>query len=563
VITTLRSLDRLFELRRARWYLLSALVVVTSAMEAFAAILVFSLVNLMVTGSVRIPLVGRVSSHEGAIGWVIAGVAAFFVVRACLVVLHDTLLYRLCYGAGARLEEALLLGYLALPPREIRRRSLAELVRNVHDTVIAVVEGCLIPSVLAVGNVLTTIGIVTVMTVAAPGPTLLAAFVFGPMLWLLARAVRRPVRRLGEEVEEALADSLRSATETLNLAAEIRMAGRRREFGARFGDIRRALAAAGGGEEVIRNIPRLATETVLVLFVIGYIALSTADGQEATALPTLGLFAYSALRVLPSLIGLVRLIHSVTHSGPAVETILADEPALRHTDQPRPARPAPRTIALHGVTVTIPETGRTVLREVDLTLHRGDVVAVVGPNGAGKSTLMDVVAGALVPASGTVTADGRPISDIEDSWAGQVAMVPQHVHLLDADIPTNVTLDLSGRSHADPRVDSVIAEVGLQPVIDRLAGHTVGEDGRALSGGERQRVALARALHRSAGVLLIDEGTSALDSSGREALHELITRRRDERITLLVTHDPELARTCTHIVHVEGGRLRVDQPLAR
>jgi ABC-type multidrug transport system fused ATPase/permease subunit len=561
VVQTVRRLHRLFQLNRARWYLLAVLVIATSALEALAAALVFTLVNLLSTGSIRLPVVGRVAMDDRTLLVFVLGVVCFFLVRAAFVVLHEAALYRLCYGAGAKLEEALLRGYLSLPPREIRRRGHAELVRNVHDTVMSVVEECLIPSVLAVGNVLKTVGILAVMAVVAPLPTLVAGLVFGPVLWLIARGVRRPVRRLGEQVEAALASSLRGATETLNLAGDIRMAGRADDFGARFGTVRRQLARAGSTEEIIRSIPRLTAETALVLFVIGYVAVASMYGGRSAALPTLGLFAYAALRVLPSLIGVVGLVHSIAHSTPAVETVLTDEALLRADATHTAHHPAPGTLSLNDVSVRTPETGRIVLSGVDLTLRRGDVVAVVGPNGAGKSTLLDVLAGVLEPSSGTVTADGRPIDRMEHTWARQVAMVPQHVHLLDTDIPTNITLDLSGRSAADPRVAALIREVGLQPVVERLAGGTVGEDGRTLSGGERQRVAVARGLYRSAGVLLIDEGTSALDSTGRTSLLDLVGLDREQRITVLVTHDPELLRSCTRVVRVEAGRLWLEEPL--
>jgi ABC-type multidrug transport system fused ATPase/permease subunit len=562
VITTVRSLQRLFALGRAKWLLLSLLVVVTSALEAAAAVMVFGVVNVLATGSIDVPLVGQVSLETGSMSLFALTVTLFFALRAGAVVLHDTVLYRLCYGAGARLEEDLLRGYLTLPPREIRRRGHAELVRNVHDTVISVVEECLIPSVLAIGNVLRTLGILAVMAGAAPLATLVAVFLFAPLLWLLARGIRRPVRRLGEQVESSLASSLRAATETLTLAGDIRMAGQVDGFTSRFGRVRRDLARAGGTEEVIANVPRLATETLLVLFVIGYIALATARGEQAAALPTLGLFAYAALRIMPSLIDLVGLVHSVTHSGPAVETLLADEHLLRPAAIPPEGSAAPHILSLHGVTVRAPGTGRAVLDRVDLTLRRGDLVAVVGPNGAGKSTLIDVLAGILRPDDGEVRVDGRPLTQMEDSWAAHVAMVAQHVHLLDADVPTNITLDLSGEVQDDGRVPAVIRDVGLEPVVARLAGQTVGEDGRALSGGERQRIAIARALYQSAGLLLIDEGTSALDATGQRVLQDLVSHQRDSRITVMVTHDPELARMCTRVVRVEGGTLSVEERAA-
>jgi ATP-binding cassette, subfamily B, bacterial PglK len=561
MIGTFRGLARLFAEKKARWALLSLLVAATAGIEALAASSVFALVSLLAQGSIELPLVGRVTSTGGGLQTCALAVTCLFLLRAAVVVLRDVVLYRLCYGAGAELEQRLLLGYLSLPPREIRRRGRAELVRNVHDTVMRVVEECLIPGVLAGGYVLSAVAVIAVMLGVAPLATLVAAGVFGPVLWLIAWGVRRPVRRLGEQVERSLADSLSAATEALLLAGEIRMAGRSRDFGLRFGNVRRALARAGGAEEVFRSFPRLVAETSLVLFVLAYIAVATARGNEAAVLPTLGLFAYAALRVLPSLIGLVGLVHSIAHSGPALEIVLADEALLQDGGGARDFRFRPGVVTLHDVTVRLPENGREVLHGIQLELRQGDVVAVVGPNGAGKSTLLDVLSGALLPDEGVLTVDGRPLAEIEDSWPSQVAMVPQEVHLLDSDIPANITLDLSGSSSADPAVAEVVREVGLQQVIARLGERTVGEDGGALSGGERQRVAVARALYRPAGLLLVDEGTSGLDVEARSALLELLSANSSSRITVVVTHDPDVAARCTRSVRLENGRVTAEEAL--
>ncbi|WP_346618892.1 ABC transporter ATP-binding protein [Blastococcus montanus] len=560
--TALRRLYRLFGVgHRRRWALLLLLVGVNGLMEAVATALVFALVGLLAGGSVGLPVLGVITTD--ALGMFAGLVTVAFLVRAGLVILQNAVLYRVSYQAGAELEERLLAGYLSLPARDLRRRGHAELVRNVHDTVIVVVEECLIASVLTIGNGLRMFAIVAVMVAVAPVPSLFAALVFGPVLWLVSRLARRPVRRLGEQVEATLARSLHQATETLALSAEIRAAGRTRQFSARFGDTRRQLARAAGTEEVIGAVPRLTAETLLVLFVVGYVAVAFARGAEESVLPTLGLFTYAALRVLPSLIEAVSLVHSVNHAGPALETVMADLPLLaRPTAEEPPVHPVD-TIRLSRVTVEIPETGRTVLSDVDLELRRGDVVAVVGRNGSGKSTLLDVLAGALPPARGEIVVDGTPVRAGSGSWFAGVAQVSQHVHLLDADILTNVTLDPSGAEADDPRLAAVIDEVGLRPVVERLAGRTVGEDGRSLSGGERQRVALARALHRDADVLLVDEGSSALDRAARDALADLIHRGAADRITVLVTHDPELVVTCNRRILVEDGRLHTEELDAR
>lgn len=535
------------------------LVALTSGVEALAAASVFALVRLLSSGAVDLPRLGTASLEDGDLPWFAAAVVGVFLLRALLVVLHDWVLYRLSYGAGAEVETSLLRGYLTLPPRQIRTRGQAQLVRNVHDTVMTVVEEGLIPVVLAVGSVLQSVAVVAVMLVVAPWPTLAAALLFAPVLVAISRGLRRPARRLGLQAEAALGDSLHVATETLHLAADIRAAGRSEDFAARFGAVRRELARAGGAEEVLRAFPRLVGETALVLFVLGYVAVATATGRGDAVLPTIGLFAYAALRVMPHLIGLVGVGHSIAHSGPALRTVVDDEPLMRAGRRVPAAGTPPQVLELSGATVRIPGTGRVVLDAVDLVLRRGDVVAVVGPNGAGKSTLVDVIAGVLPLDAGVVRADGTPLSDLEDSWPSQVAMVPQHVHLLDADIGVNITLDPSGRSSDGARVAAAVAAVGLAPVVERLAGARVGEDGRSLSGGERQRVAVARALHRRAGVLLIDEGTSALDTASRAGFLALVGDRSTERITVLVTHDDELARRCSRVVRVEDGGLHEDR----
>lgn len=555
MLTALRHLWRLFGDRRGRWYLLVLLVLLTSATEALAAATVFALVRLLSTGQVDVPGLRTATVDGGDLPVLAALTIGVFLARAALVVVHDRVLYRLCYGAGAEVEAGLLRGYLTLPPRQIRARGHAQLVRNVHDTVMTVVEEGLIPAVLAVGAVLQTVALATVMLAVAPLPTLAAAAFFAPVLWLIARGLRAPARRLGEQAEAALGDSLQVATETLELAADIRAAGRSEVFGDRFVAVRRELARAGGTEEVLRALPRLAGETALVLFVLGYVAVATVRGGAAEVLPTIGLFAYAALRILPSLLGLVGTAHSMALAGPALAVVVGDEHLLRAGRRPPGAGATPRVLQLHGAVVRVPGTDRAVLDGVDLRLCRGDVVAVVGPNGAGKSTLVDVLAGVLPLDAGEVRADGRLLAELEDSWPGQVAMVPQQVRLMDADIAVNVTLDPSGRSSDDPRVGEVLRAVGLGPVVERLAGTSVGEDGSSLSGGERQRVVVARALYRSAGVLLIDEGTSALDPTSRDAFVALLGRRSEDRITVLVTHDPELAAACSRVVRVEGGRL--------
>lgn len=546
-----------------QWVLLGFLVLITTLVEAAAAGLVFVLLDILATGVTTVPVLGEMSVENGGLLPLTVSVPCLFLVRAALVLGQDVLLTRSCYGAGARVEERLLKAYLTLPPRELRRRGTAELVRNVHDTVMIVVEGALIPLVMSVGLGLRVVSIGAVMLWAAPLPSLLAGAVFAPALWLLAHVLARPVRRCGAEVECALGESLKVANETLALASELRMAGRADEFSARFGHVRHRLARAAAVDEVLGVLPRLVAETLLVLFVAAYVAVSVVRGDAGAALPTLGLFAYSALRLLPSVVGIVGLVQSVRHTGPALDTLVRHQPLLagvpvRHATVARP--PAPERITVCGVTVAYEHASEPALDSVDLELRRGEIVAVVGDNGSGKSTLVDVLTGQVVPSSGCVLVDDTPIEQLDSSWVEHVGLVSQHVQLLDADLVTNVTLALTPSGDDEVAARSVLRLVGASELDLRLGqeGTALGEDGRSLSGGERQKVSLARALYRDVSLLVIDEGTSALDAEARAALLSVLSRSSQDRITVVVTHDPIVAAACSRVLRLDGGRLESD-----
>lgn len=193
------------------------------------------------------------------------------------------------------------------------------------------------------------------------------------------------------------------------------------------------------------------------------------------------------------------------------------------------------------------------LRAVDLTLHRGDRIAVVGANGAGKTTLLRLLHG-LVPGSGRIehAVQGRPLV---------AAMLFQRPFLLHLSVRQNVRLALwlrgVPRNERSQRCDQALARVGLTGMEARRA--------RTLSGGEQQRLALARAWALRPDVLFLDEPTASLDPSARREVEALIDSLKAENVTwVMCTHNlGQAKRLATRVVYVEDGRVLVDLPTAR
>jgi thiamine transport system ATP-binding protein len=215
-------------------------------------------------------------------------------------------------------------------------------------------------------------------------------------------------------------------------------------------------------------------------------------------------------------------------------------------------------LAVRGVTVRF--GSEAALRDVDLEVAAGEVLAVLGPSGSGKSTLLRVIAGLQPLDAGTVTLDGLDRTPTPPHRRGVGLMFQDHALFPHLDVGANVGfgLRMQGREPAEvaARVDELLGLVGL-PGVGSRAIHT-------LSGGEQQRVALARSLAPEPSVLLLDEPLGALDRPLRERLvGELRSLFRRLALTVVaVTHDQQEAfALADRLVVMEAGRvLQVGTP---
>jgi len=202
----------------------------------------------------------------------------------------------------------------------------------------------------------------------------------------------------------------------------------------------------------------------------------------------------------------------------------------------------------------------SVLRELEMSVEKGEMIAIVGASGVGKSTLLHVIGGLDSIDSGAIRIAGKSLRDFSD--ADLVAFRNRHVgfvfqfhHLLpeftaleNAEMPMRIArMDASERT---TRAAGLLERVGLRERLTHRPG--------MLSGGEQQRVAIARALVMQPDVLLADEPTGDLDEHTADSLHALLREMHAERglTSIIATHNPRLAAACDRVLRLEEGRLK-------
>ena len=457
---------------------------------------------------------------------------------------------------------------------EIQRRILGRpytfhIANNTSETIAALekiqlfVWNVLMPAMLATTSLALSAFIIAVLVYVDPVIAASAAAFFGATYLVVSSFTKDRLASNSTLINEAYAKRVQAVQESLGGIRDILIDRSQALHVEHFRRIDARLRRAQAVNSFIGTAPRYAIEALGMILIAALATMLTRQqGGLAGSLPTLGLLAIGAQRLLPLLqqvyYGWAQLRGNTAVAIDVAALYELPPPSAAETE-PASALPFERTIALDDVTFAYPGRTEPALRTVSLTIGKGQRVGVIGKTGSGKSTLIDLLMGLLKPDQGEISIDGHALTDeSRPRWQMQIAHVPQSVFLSDTSLANNIALKLDSASVDLDRVREAGRRAQLDEFVSTLPdGYDTqtGERGVRLSGGQRQRLGLARALYKRADVLILDEATSALDDETESAVMQALDDLQEQLTIVMIAHRLSTLARCDTIIRMENGAI--------
>jgi subfamily B ATP-binding cassette protein MsbA len=239
-----------------------------------------------------------------------------------------------------------------------------------------------------------------------------------------------------------------------------------------------------------------------------------------------------------------------------IDKILDSNNAIREIDKPKQIPDFQSVVRYEDVSFSY-QSGRPVLKHVNLDIHKGQTIALVGQSGSGKTTMADLLPRFYDPDQGRITIDGIDIRDVKTfDLRALMGNVNQEAILFNDTFYNNITFGVESATMEEVRHAARIANADdfIMATPDQYQT-TIGDRGSRLSGGQRQRISIARAILKNPPILILDEATSALDTESEKLVQEALENLMKDRTTLVVAHRLSTIRKADLICVLHEGQI--------
>lgn len=435
-------------------------------------------------------------------------------------------------------------------------RNSSEVINSIITKTSTVINGIITPVLTFVSSIILFIGIMSALFLINFGVALSTFIGFGFLYWLVIRYTRKQLQNNSHIIADQSTQMIKSLQEGLGGIRDVLIDGSQKFYCELYRNADLPLRLASGNNLFISGSPKYIMEAIGMTLIAGIAYVMTQqDSGLVTAIPVLGSLALGAQRLLPALQQAYGSYSTIKGSKSSFEDVLnlLEQPLPEYVDQPL-QKPIPfqKEIKLKNINFRYSKESPWVLKNINLSLKKGDRIGFMGVTGSGKSTLLDIIMGLLPPTNGELIIDQQSINTKNRrAWLAHIAHVPQNIYLSDGSIVENIAFGVSKEKIDYQRVKKAAHQAQIAGLIEEWKdGYQtcVGERGVRLSGGQRQRIGIARAFYKNTSILIFDEATSALDNETEREVMKVIKDISKEITVFIIAHRLTTLKGCDNIV---------------
>lgn len=471
--------------------------------------------------------------------------------------------------SGAKISSNLISKLLTLPLTQIREKSMQQTLYSLTSGVDAITLGVLNSSAQMLADAALLIIMLTGLFVVDPSIALSAFFIFSVVIIVLYRLLSEKTRTLGQLQAEFTVTNSERILEVIGSYREIIVRNRRGFYAEEIGKIRMQLANTQAERTFLPNVSKFVIEVTVVVgsLLISAIQFTLYDAAHAVAV--LSVFLAASTRIAPALLRLqqggLSIRGALGTAGPTLDLAERLNEIVVYPEEIKPLQldhnGFDSKILIKELNFRYPEQEELTIKNLNLELIEGEVVALVGPSGAGKSTLVDLILGVLIPESGVIRVSGLPPLEAIKRWPGAIGYVPQDVVISNASVKQNICMGFDIRNISDELAFEAAEIAKLRDFISKLPdgmATAVGDRGGNLSGGQRQRLGIARSMVTKPNLLILDEATSSLDGKTEADITDAIHNMKGNVTVIMIAHRLSTVREATRVIYLEAGTIIAD-----
>ena len=482
-------------------------------------------------------------------------IVIIFLIKNILNIFFNYVLVSFTRNNYYKFTNRLMNNYLKYPYQNFVKKNSNDLIKNITieaNWVVVLIQNCL----MMVSEICVVVFIYIVMLYVDLKITLFVSIFMGINILLIKYFLINKVKKWGKDRFDATQEYYQIIGSTFGNYKFIKLQSDDESILNNFKTSCKKYTEVDKKYTFVQPVPRLILEflgfSIVVVLIIFSVMMYDENGL-AKIMPVISVFFIGLYRILPSVNRIINYYQVVVFYKKSLDIIAEELESEIENIENQPIE-FNRNIELKNIYFEF-EEGKEVLKNISLSIFKGEKVAFVGESGSGKTTLVDLITGLYKPKNGKVYLDDIKLEDKNIGyWRQSIGYIPQEVYLFDGTIADNVVFN---REYNEERLIESLKKARIWEFLKKKEGikAIVGDRGIMLSGGQKQRIAIARALYDDPEVLVLDEATSALDNETEEEIMREIYDVSKDRTLIIVAHRLTTLKDCDRIFVINNGEI--------